>query len=139
MDEPKHTLLVSRRRAILGAVSAMSLPLTPVTAKAGWRLMTPECRLASLIASNRASARAIGRAYLEAHTHEANTDSLVKAVLTRLDLSVTVMLTMGQSALKARADGAVRDDFGSEDTVMLEGWVLSRTELRLCALVALGS
>jgi hypothetical protein len=39
-----------------------------------------------------------------------------------------------RASLLQRLDAQVRDDFASGTTIALDGWVLSRTEARLCAL-----
>ena len=136
MDETGDNPVFSRRHALLGGLAATSVALTSVAVDAGWESMTPQCRLTSFAGLDKASARAIGRTYLEAHAHEAHADALVETVLARLELEATAAQSMRYAALKERIDAAISQDFDAGDTVMLEGWVLSRTEVRLCALVA---
>lgn len=76
-------------------------------------------------AGARAAARRVGRAYLRRHPAEADV-ALLRAALAA-DLG-------DPERLRAR----VRGDFEREAVVRVQGWVLSRTEARLCALEALG-
>jgi hypothetical protein len=43
-------------------------------------------------------------------------------------------IALDRTSLQHRLDAQVRGDFVSGATVQLDGWVLSRTEARLCAL-----
>ena len=45
---------------------------------------------------------------------------------------------VGEVAELSLAEAAIQDDFLNGDVVMLDGWILSRTEGRLCALFSLG-
>lgn len=76
------------------------------------------------------SAREIGRVYLAGHPAEAD-----PTLLCHYLESVCVQPERG------RADWSVviRDDFARGNTVLVGGWVLSRTEARLCALAAMVS
>jgi hypothetical protein len=94
-------------------------------------------RLAAL-AADRTSARSIGRAYLRSHLDRAAAAALPAQTLRSLGLDETSALTIGDLELKALVERAIRSDFERYDTEMLDGWVLSRTELQLCALAALG-
>lgn len=38
---------------------------------------------------------------------------------------------------KAAVSAAIRADFATEEVVALDGWLLARTEARICALIAL--
>jgi hypothetical protein len=67
------------------------------------------------------SARAIGAAYLRAHPADTATLALqLPAGLTRRELQFVI-----------------RDDFAHERIVTVDGWMLSVTEARLCALAHL--
>ena len=43
------------------------------------------------------------------------------------------------AALRRELSAAIRRDFSAERTTSLDGWILSQTEARLCALVTLAS
>jgi hypothetical protein len=69
-----------------------------------------------------AAARAIGAAYLRAYPHDALADARAAARLARTEIAARV-----------------RDDFAAGRVVMLDGWMLSVTEARLCALTLRGA
>ena len=80
------------------------------------------------------TARALGQLYRRQHPEEDN-----PALLTRLALSGLAPLGAGTqhpaaAELASRLEARVRDDFAHGLTVQLDGWILSRTEARLCAL-----
>ncbi len=74
---------------------------------------------------------AAGRAYLASAPSEADAVALAEKVLTDLPLGATAAV-----ARRAFRDRLVRD-FHQGQTVQADGWYLSRTEARLCALLAL--
>jgi hypothetical protein len=77
---------------------------------------------------------AIGSAYLAQLTPDLDPDVIDD------DLSGVTGLITGSvdgSAALAAVEDAVTDDFRGGATMRLSGWSLSRTELRLCALVTL--
>lgn len=73
---------------------------------------------------------AVGRSYLFAVPGATHADDL------RRDLALDGSATSAVP-VDADLDAAVRDDFGEGRIVLLDGWMLSRTEARLAALVAL--
>ena len=81
--------------------------------------------------SDRESARAVGRVYLEATPAEASLATLLE----RLDCEA---LSRDPGDARAELRARHRRDFREGRTVTLDGWLLSRTEARLCAVAALG-
>lgn len=75
------------------------------------------------------SAGRIGRAYLLRRPAEADLGILYERL--------SAGLPPGQAAEDPDWGAIVRADFGTGNTVLVEGWLLSRTEARLCALTAL--
>jgi hypothetical protein len=79
------------------------------------------------------SAGEVGRAYLAIAPDEAD-----PAILLRLlgadDPNLSVLDT---EALRRIIRDRQRNDFAEGRTIMVRGWILSRTEVRLCALSAL--
>lgn len=73
--------------------------------------------------------RHIGESYLQTHPEEADRDHLL----------TTLQSEARQNAPRApcRLDQQVQRDFASDRTVRVNGWVLSHTEARLCALATL--
>lgn len=74
------------------------------------------------------AARALGFRYLEQRPDERDLSFLHAATLAGAGEG-----RRSVESLRAR----FRDDFRRGDTVLIDGWVLARTECRLCALVAL--
>jgi hypothetical protein len=77
------------------------------------------------------SAIALGKHYLALFPEEANYEWLTTQTLRRLPANTE------SQALKKALKRQSQKDFYDGNTVMVEGWVLSRTEVRLCALLAL--
>lgn len=85
------------------------------------------------IFSNLESARAVGLAYLSTCPADATPiarDRRVGSI--QLDACGS-----DPSALRAAVTAQVRDDYESGRLVQVDGWILSQTEARLCAFVAL--
>jgi hypothetical protein len=76
--------------------------------------------------------RAIGRRYLAIARDEADRARLSDLVFGRADLADDSFAALQRHIATERAR-----DFAADDTVILDGWILSRTEARLCALSAL--
>ena len=82
-------------------------------------------------------ARAVGREYLRAFPAEASRGVLAAHVVERLPGGSRTLVTASDGRLRELLLGAAAADFGDLRTVELQGWVLARTEARLCALAAL--
>lgn len=133
--------LLTRRRFIALAV-AFTAPLLPGAAPGVAGLVDPRRAVSARLTApfrHRDSAARIGRAYLRAEPGDGNVDHL-------LDTIVAAIATETDGRDPLAADDAVLaellarrivTDFASRDLAVVEGWVLSRTEARLCALVAL--
>jgi len=77
--------------------------------------------------------RPLGESYLEAHPGEADHGRLIELVLDELG----VVEELGTDrAFGLRISALVRADFAAGRTLRLQGWIVSRTECRLAALVA---
>lgn len=83
---------------------------------------------------------AVGTRYLSLYPEEASTDFLL-ARLCEDKVVFNVILKSNKrypsDELVLAFDAKIREDFAQEDTVQVAGWILSRTEARLCALAAL--
>ena len=75
----------------------------------------------------RRDAAVIGREYLSAYPAESDLDALLR----HFDEIA------GHSNLRSAIAARLRKDFEDRDTVRLRGWILARTEARLCAICAL--
>jgi hypothetical protein len=116
--------MTRRPRISRRAVSAALLfALTPRAASAGG----PREMVVSLF-SHLPSARAIGAAYLRsspANTLDAET------------LAASLPAAASVADLRLAIAARVRDDFANARVAMVDGWMLSVTEARLCALAYL--
>lgn len=125
--------MIARRHLLAGTAALAALAGLPHAAAA-------DARAAALLATIRSpgSARAIGEAYLATHPHEANVTLLVDALDADQATSRCLAAEPCDPIVVAQAVAeAVRADFIARRTVKLDGWVLARTEARLCALHAL--
>jgi hypothetical protein len=86
----------------------------------------PHAELLRLLPARR-DAVIIGRAYLDACPADRDLDALLRH-FERLGAADTL-----RTAIAAR----LRKDFEDRDTVRVQGWILARTEARLCAICAL--
>ena len=80
------------------------------------------------------AARAIGEAYLKHMGIESSPAVILAAAAGTLAL---IDAARTQTAITAAVVAAVRRDFQEGRVVHLQGWVLSRTEVELCALTLL--
>jgi hypothetical protein len=79
------------------------------------------------------SAGVVGRRYLEERSGQVDTSSLLDEVLPR------GIRARPEAEIRTLLAARIREDFANRTTVEVGGWVLSETEARLCALVALAS
>ena len=84
-------------------------------------------RLAALF-HHQASARTIGRTYLQQHPLETNVHHLLEEIVASPANDRELMVVLQQR---------IQKDFVEERVVKLDGWILSVTEARLCAPTAL--
>lgn len=82
---------------------------------------------------HQSSAKIIGQHYLQHYPHEANADQLLGLITAGV---ITDANASGQQ-LRDRLAQKIRQDFADERVVKLQGWLLARTEARLCALTTL--
>ncbi len=76
------------------------------------------------------AARGLGRAYLDLHPEEADAEAL-------LDLLFTGRGALDPVAMKGRLAERIGRDWIDLETAEVEGWIVSRSEGRFLALVAL--
>jgi hypothetical protein len=83
-------------------------------------------------------ARSVGLEYLQRFPAEASPAVLTARVAERLPGGLRAVDTSSDDRLRELLLSAVAGDFRDLRTTELQGWVLARTEARLCALAALG-
>jgi hypothetical protein len=129
---------LGRRTFLLGAAGlAASLVWRSV---GSWPFLgaspTRSERLAGFL-KHEESARSVGREYLRAVPAEASPGVLTVRVAERLPGGLGAVDTASDGRLRELLLRATAEDFQDLRTVELHGWVLARTEARLCALAAL--
>lgn len=79
----------------------------------------------------------IGRLYLESRDGEpeaASVETLVGTLLKSIDMDAARPMFLSVETLQqALADG-ITEDFASDNTAAVGGWILSRTECQMCAI-----
>ena len=80
---------------------------------------------------HRDSAARLGRFYLESAPQEADAARLYALI----DLGRDAVGT--DATARAHLEARIREDFADDDLVLVDGWLLSITEARLCALASL--
>lgn len=80
------------------------------------------------------SAAAVGKAYVARFPEEADQHVLTALILDALKIEAPEAAARDERALAAAIAGRVRRDFAEGATAAIAGWILSRTEARLCAL-----
>ncbi len=83
------------------------------------------------------SAAVVGREYLRRVPEEADVHRLVDGICSCYPVGREGLIRAGQQELRARLRDQQRQDFENGHIVKLQGWILSETEVRLCALAAL--
>ena len=124
------------RKRLLAAAGGLALPLAvaplrPWAALVDVAPASPAARLAGLLA-DQDSAAAVGRAYLDSVPGEAD----ARVLVSRLSASLGGRAVGGDDLRRLLAQRIDRD-FAEERVATVQGWVLSVTEARLCALCAL--
>jgi len=93
-------------------------------------------RLAGLF-RNRTSAMTVGRAYLRRHPDERTISALLGGLAAGADGLARTIAAGDPDRCRALVGARLRDDFACRRTVVLDGWIVSRTEARLCAVATL--
>ena len=126
----------TRRFVLFWIGCASSLSLMPRHVQAHALCATSDqlaARLRTLIYDH-AAARRLGRLYVSHVPAEDDLRILARLAVASPEAQPVDVIALDRTSLRHRLDARVRDDFASGTTVRLDGWVLSRTEARLCAL-----
>jgi hypothetical protein len=122
-----------KRRSLLAAAAA----LIPAATFGPWwlhRLRTSDT-LAAALFTDAATARRIGERYLAAHAEERDPAAL--AAHLPAGCAAPPRSRRDDAELRAAPGKQRARDFAAGDTVIVDGWILARTEARLCAFAAL--
>jgi hypothetical protein len=125
----------------MAIASAASPGLVAKAGETGWEEALADRLLGAY--PSRSSLQAIG----EAHLQEAGwstvsrpaLEGVLRAVLADLDLSPSSARRAASADIRARIRNRTASDFADGRTARVKGWLLGRTEARLCALAALRS
>ena len=101
----------------------------------GWLTLdrAPGARLARLL-EHQESAQVVGAEYLKKYPQEADARLLQDRIAAGLAGGYAALAQASDSAIRQLIADRVRQDFETEQIVKLQGWILSVTEARLCAL-----
>ena len=131
------------RRSFLAGILSLGATALPLTSAASQQGLTsgvfghcPDASPVQLL-QNRESARVVGRAYLAGVSRVPEVAELEQSILGSAGIGATEMESMDHEKLHERLRARVRLDFEEHRTVKVNGWMLSITEARLAALVAL--
>jgi hypothetical protein len=83
------------------------------------------------------SAQAIGRAYLQSYPREADIQTLEDQIAQGIAGGRTLLIATGKPQVSKLLTDRIRQDFATDQVVKVQGWILSITEARLCALTTL--
>ena len=120
---------IARRTLLAMAAAAGAIFSSPVMARRIRPRLTPvERQLLSILSHQEATV--LGARYLAEYPDEADRNYLRNALFGHFDPPTQTVLCRLLARLRER-------DFAAEDVVELDGWVMGRTELRACALLAL--
>jgi hypothetical protein len=90
----------------------------------------------SEILPHKESGSAVGREYLKVAPAEADVSRLID-LIGAPEESIRAQSKAGTQAFADWLRAKQRDDFDRGRVVLVQGWMLSQTEARLCALIAL--
>ena len=127
---------LSRRSMLISAAAAT----TAAVACVAWRFADDASDdymsqdLSKVFDGYKVYAVSVGESYLQCAPHEA--DPMVLAALLRIDAR---NLPKDKAALRLYVRDRIRQDFAEGRTTDVNGWILSSTEARLCAITAIAA
>jgi len=113
----------------------IALPTSALARSAG-NLSPSLATLLGQFFSNKESARVVGQRYLGFTPNEANLERLM-AMIFHSKENYARFANADAEQLRAMLSDQQRADFAHGRTIMIDGWILSETEVRLCALAAM--
>lgn len=138
-----ETTSKTKRQFIVGLLLAAFIPsIAKAARRTGGSAGTGQCSGLLVGAINGPeSAQAIGRQALAEAAALANSVALVDVLIQRLSFGESegefTITSLSRGELRGRIDSAIRQDFDKARTLDVDGWVLSETEVNLCALTAI--
>jgi len=132
--------LFSRRCvfAMLAAVTLAGLARAGIQyARPAPKLPEPLSSVLQMLEPSHNSAKAIGRVYLAERLEENDMHTLLRQLLS--EMSSSEFDARDRAGLCAEIKRLFSKDFADGRTVLLDGWKVSLTEARLCALLTLAA
>jgi hypothetical protein len=131
MNRFTRRLFIATSVAVLAAFSRRSLHVFG-NLPADWELAVD---LVRIFEEHQSSAQAVGREHLRHTPTEASVTRLVSLICA--EQSERPPIGRSRRAVREWACAKISDDFRSGRVVEIQGWILSATEARLCALAAI--
>lgn len=127
---------MKRKAFILLAATGVLGVAIPITLRweelAGWGSPFAQPRLLSSV-TNRKDIKSLGKLYVQLFPHESNYNILFN-LLSDKNSGTARMSESDTRMIRSQMDRKITDDFRNERTLILNGWVVSITEARQCAL-----
>jgi hypothetical protein len=125
------------RRLVLSCLACT--PGLPLILHSGWALgagdgCEPSAATLRCLVADPRRARMLGNSYRAQYPAEAHPEVLTGLIRSALGLDGRGAAPLSLDGLLSVVDARVRAEFGGGDIVRVAGWVLARTEARLCAL-----
>jgi hypothetical protein len=80
----------------------------------------------------------IGLTYRDAHSNENSEQELKTLILSRVE-NISISRSETEDTIRKFLEKKIQHDFKNDHTVIVDGWILSKTEVRQCALFTLAS
>lgn len=130
---------IDRRRFLQAGLGAGAV--LAVAGMRPWRVLiestrAPLAERLTALLEHRASAGVVGGEYLRNAAGEKTEGALLEGLVSGISGGRRAAERASGAELGELVAAAVERDFAEEDTVRLQGWIVSRTEARLCALAA---
>ena len=144
-EAPHHTVVVGRRRFfafVITAASTAVMPVASVFARQNIDVsVSPLMQLPGLV-THLQSAKTIGKAYLRRFPDEGEVQTLSRSIgldgHTEFQRKTRHLPPVrSEQCLRSWVRDRIRADFTDGRVVILDGWILSQFEVRLCALIHL--
>jgi hypothetical protein len=124
------------RRIFVGGAAVVAVASLYIAAVARGALKTCNYEdVDAALPSDLQSLIRIGNSYLNEHTKNGELDTLDEVLLDETETTSANIVYAVQRCLLA-IDRQVRDEFARSETVICDGWVLAKSEARLCATIA---
>ena len=132
------TRSMNRRQSILNGLCLLFVT-SSASLQWGRERSSPSAEVHALCSLCQANASAVrlGRKYLLQHPEYADPEWLAEQVFAHWRPSERRLALTEQDALKKLLNRQIRQDFRRHEVARLDGWVLSKTELRQWALLSL--